>query len=137
MDNITWVHVSRFEVPAGRKVVRGRWVFTIKRDANGKISRFKARWVVKGFTQVEGEDYDETYAAVAKPSTLRALFGLIAHYDLEAQQFDILTAFLNAIIGDKYKIYVEQPYGFEDRSGKGMVCLLYKALYSLKQSPML
>ena len=137
MDNITWVHVSRFEVPAGRKVVRGRWVFTIKRDANGKISRFKARWVVKGFTQVEGEDYDETYAAVAKPSTLRALFGLIAHYDLEAQQFDILTAFLNAMIGNKHKIYVEQPHGFEDRGGKGMVCLLQKALYGLKQSPML
>ena len=62
--------------------------------------------------------------------SLRVLFALIAHYDLEYKQYDIITAFLNAAID--YKVWAKQPHGFEDRGGKGNVCLLLKALYGLK-----
>lgn len=118
-----------------KKVLRGRQVCTIKKDANRTISRRKARQVVKGFTQKEGVDYTETYAAVVKPTSLRALFGIYAEQDLKCYQYDIVAAFLNALIDD-YKVYVELPYGFEDEHPR-MVCLLLKALYSLKQAPLL
>ena len=62
--------------------------------------RFKARWVVKGYSQQKGIDYDETYAAVTKATTLKLLMAMIAHYDLEARQYDTTTAFLYATIKD-------------------------------------
>lgn len=117
-----------------RKVLRGRWVFDVKRGPDGKFSRFKARWVVRGFTQREGIDYDETYASVAKPVSLRVLFAMIADEDLECMQYDLIAAFLNALVGT-HVIFVEQPHGFED--GEDNVCMLLKALYGLKQSPLL
>ena len=108
--------------------------FKLKLGANGLPARFKARWVVKGFTQQKGVDYDETYAAVTKATTLKLLMAIIAHCNLEAKQYDIMTAFLYAKIKD-HEIYVEQPHGFEETSNH--VCFLQKALYGLKQSPLL
>ncbi|PPJ52893.1 hypothetical protein CBER1_11827 [Cercospora berteroae] len=128
--NGTWRLVRK---PETATVVKGRWVFTIKRTADGEIARYKARWVARGFTQRHGVDYDDTYAAVTKPSTVRMLFSLVCHYDLPCKQFDLLTAFLNAHMGD-HIVYVEQPHGFEEGEG---VCLLQRALYGLKQAPLL
>lgn len=130
IKNRTWRDMLRH---ASHKVLRGRWVFSVKRDANRKISRFKARWVVRGFSQREGIDFDETYTAVAKLVLLRVLFAMLAEEDLECYQYNLITAFLNALIGD-HIVYVEQPHGFE--SGD-TVCLLLKALYGLKQAPLL
>lgn len=130
IDNGTW---RLMEKPQGVTVVKGRWVFTIKRTASGEIARYKARWVARGFTQQHGVDYDDTYAAVTKPSTVRMLFSLVAHYDLPCKQFDLLTAFLNASMGG-HVVYVEQPHGFEEGDN---VCLLLRALYGLKQAPLL
>lgn len=65
------------------KVLRRRQVFSIKRDANRKVSRFKARQVVRRFSQREGIDFNETYAVVAKPVSLRVLFAILAEEDLE------------------------------------------------------
>lgn len=96
--------------------------------------RFKARWDLKGYTQQKGIDYDETYAAVTKATTLKCLMAMIAHYDLEAKKYDKMTAFLYAEIKD-HEIFVEQPHGFE-KTGDN-ICLLKKALYGLKQSPLL
>lgn len=59
---------------------------------------------------------------------------MLAEEDLECYQYDLIAAFLNALLGD-HVIYVEQPYGFEDNEGN--VCLLLKALYGLKQAPLL
>jgi hypothetical protein len=95
--------------------------------------------VARGFTQIAGIDYDETYATVTKPVSIRILMAIVAHYNLECKQYDIITAFLNAIIGDR-KIYVEQPHGFEvdnHNNSQPLVCLVLRALYSLKQSPLL
>jgi hypothetical protein len=115
-------------------------VFKVKLDKNGGIARYKARWVARGFTQIAGIEYDETYAAVAKPVSIRMLMAIVAHYDLGCKHYDIITAFLNAMIGDR-KIYVEQPHGFEvdnhNNNSQSLVCLLLRALYGLKQSPLL
>jgi transposase InsO family protein len=99
-------------LPAGRKAIGSRWVFTIKTDENGNLLRHKARLVAQGFTQVEGIDYTETFAAVAKYDTVRILLALAAKFDLELDQMDVRTAFLNADL--KEDIYLKQPAGFED-----------------------
>ena len=123
--------------PAGANIIKGRWVFTLKTGADGHIARYKARWVAKGFTQRKGVDYDDTYASVTKSTSIKLLLGIVAHYDLEAKQYDIITAFLNAKLKE-FKIYVEQPHGYEQSSGGGtLVCKLLRALYGLKQSPLL
>jgi transposase InsO family protein len=129
-ENHTWDLVPP---PSGyqKKVLRGKWVYKIKRGANGEIIRYKARWVVRGFEQQEGIDYHETFASVVKPMSYKTLFALAAAKDLEIEQMDVKTAFLYGDIDEE--IYVEQPPGFDD--GTGRVCRLNKGLYGLKQAP--
>lgn len=128
--NNTQDNIRRLEI--GRhKVLRSRQVFIVKRRPDGRFSRFKARQVVRGFTQREGIDYDKTYAAVAKLVLLRVLFAIIAEEDLKCYQYNLVAAFLNALLRD-YVIYIEQLYSFEKGNGDE-VCLLNKALYGLKQ----
>lgn len=98
------------------------------------FSRYKVRQVVRSFSQREGLDFDETYAIVVKLVSLRVLFAMIAEDDLKCYQYDLIAAFLNALIGT-YTILVEQLYGFE--TGNNKVCILQKVLYRLKQAPLL
>lgn len=133
VEHETWKLV-KMPTTGNANLVKGRWVFKVKRNKNGQLDRYKARWVARGFSQVEGVDYDDTYASVAKPSSIRAFMALIAEYDLEARQYDVLTAFLNSQMRD-HTIYVEQPHGFA-KDGS-LVCLLLRGLYGLKQSPLL
>ena len=127
-SNKTWKLVYP---PPNRSILKGRWVFKKKLGVDGKVARYKARWVVKGFLQRQGIDYNETYSGVIKPITSNILLALAAKYDWEVDLVDIVTAFLYA--GVKERILVEQPTGFEENPSK--VCLLLKALYGLKQSP--
>ena len=127
-ENKTWKLVYP---PPNRSILRGRWVFKKKLGVDGRVARFKARWVVKGFLQRQGIDYNETYSGVVKAITSNILLAMAAKYDWEVDLVDIVTAFLYA--GVKERIYVEQPTGFEEEVSK--VCLLLRALYGLKQSP--
>jgi len=127
-DNKTWTLVPR---PKNRRVLRGKWVYKLKRGPTGEILRYKARWVVRGFEQEEGIDYNETFASVVKPMSYKALFAIAAALDLEIEQMDVKTAFLYGLIDEE--IYVEQPHELHDGTEK--VCRLNKALYGLKQSP--
>ena len=130
--NKTW---ELTELPQGRKVLPGRWVYRKKYGPTGAIERYKARWVVKGFHQIEGIDYDETFASVVKSMIWKSLLALGAKYDYEIEQLDIITAFLESLM--KETVYVEQPHGFEEpRSARyARVCHLLRALYGLKQAP--
>jgi hypothetical protein len=124
-QNRTWELV---DLPENRRVLSGKWVFRLKRGPHGEVVRHKCRWVVRGFTQEEGVDYDETFASVVKPMSNKALFAIAAALDLEIEQMDVKTAFLYGDID--HEIYVEQPHHMSD--GTPRVCKLRKALYGLK-----
>ena len=117
--------------PSNRSVLKGRWVFKKKLGVDSKVARYKARWVVKGFLQRQGIDYNKTYSGVIKPGISNILLALAAKYNWEVDLVDIVTAFLYT--GIKERILVEQPTDFEENASK--VCLLLRALYGLKQSP--
>lgn len=125
--NNVWKLVDR---PAGN-VVSNRWVLRIKRKPDGTVDRYRARLVARGFSQIYGIDYNETYAPVVNTTVLRLLFGFAASERLEMAQFDVKTAFLYGSLTET--VYMEQPEGFVQDSSK--VCLLQRSLYGLKQSP--
>ena len=127
-ENSTWDLV---DLPTGHKIISNRWIYRVKRDANGKINRYKARLVARGFNQREGIDYDETFSPVVRFDTIRVMLSIAANENLELAQFDVKSAFLNGVI--KEEIYMHQPEGYED--GSQRVCKLLRSLYGLKQSP--
>ena len=126
-DNGTWELTPR---PQHRKVIKGKWVFKRKLNAQGKVAKHKARFVAKGCQQIPGFDFEDTFAPVAKFKTLRVILALAAILGLALYQLDVQSAYLNGKI-DK-EIYMEQPEGFNDNSGR--VCLLRRSIYGLKQA---
>ena len=108
VDNKTW---ELCELPAHKKSLGGRWVFPLKKDENGEVVKYKARYVAKGFNQIFGSDYLETFALTAKLSSIRLLLALATHFHCEVFQFDVSSAYLNADLEED--VYVEQPPGFE------------------------
>ena len=127
VKNKTWILTT---LPAGRKAISCKWVFKHKTDENGDVVRFKARLVARGFSQIYGIDYMDTFAPVAKLASLRILLAIAAVEDLEIHQMDVVTAFLIPDLEEE--IYMVQPEGFDGK--EGLVCKLQKGLYGLKQS---
>ena len=128
--NKTWYLVDR---PIGAKVIGLKWIFKIKRNADGTIKKFKARLVAKGYVQESGLDYDEVFAPVARLETIRFLSALAASHGWQIHHLDVKTAFLYGEL--KEDVYVEQPEGFETKGKEKKVYKLSKALYGLKQAP--
>jgi hypothetical protein len=116
-----------------RSVIGTKWVCKNKQDANGIVVRNKARLVAQGYSQVEGIDYGETYAPVARLESIRMLLAYAQHHNFKLQQMDVKSAFLNGHIHEL--VYVKQPPGFEDPHFPNHVYKLDKALYGLKQAP--
>lgn len=106
-------------------------MYKVKRKADGSIDKFKARLVVRGFTQQYGVNYDETFSPVVRFTSLRLVLAICCQYELVKKQFDVKTAFLYGNLDEN--IYMEQPTGYSDGSTK--VCKLQKSLYGLKQAP--
>ena len=125
------------ESPRGRKIIPSKWVLRRKFDYTGQLARRKARIVIKGYEQRYGIDYFNTFASVLRYSTLRALLAVAAAEDLEIDQMDVDTAFLNPLL--KEEIYMEIPEYFEllypNIDFKGKCLRLMKSLYGLKQAP--
>ena len=95
-DQNTWQVVS--QLPPGRVLIEGRWVFKLKRNPDHSIKEYKSRWVAKGFMQQEGIDYFETYAATLRSGTFRTVFALVAYYGWPLYQADITRAFLYSLL---------------------------------------
>jgi hypothetical protein len=123
--------------PPDATVIGSRWVYKSKLDSHGLVTRRKARFVARGFTQRVGEHYDQTFSPVVQGVTLRAVLALAAQHGWVVHQIDFNNAFINAPIDGT--IYVQQPEGFERRApgGAPQVLLLQRSLYGLAQSPRL
>ncbi|CAB0043199.1 unnamed protein product [Trichogramma brassicae] len=127
--NETWNIINR---PEGIQVLDTKWVFKTQLNTDGTVRRYKARLCARGFKQRAGIDYEETYAPVVKYESLRILFAIAAHEDLEMVQFDVKTAFLYGILEED--IYITLPQGLHESHGENQVCKLKKSLYGLKQA---
>ena len=103
----------------------------MKRNADGSLDRYKARFCAKGYSQCPGFDFKETFAPTVRYSTIRIILAIAALEDLEICSIDISNAFLNGILEEE--IYMQQPEGFEVGS-PGDVCKLDKSIYGLKQA---
>ena len=99
------------QLPPGRAAISPKWVFKTKVNANGSL-RYKARLVVRGFEQREGLDYQETFAPVAKFTTVQVLLALAAHFDWEIHQMDVKTAFLYPKLQES--VYMAPPEGYAE-----------------------
>jgi len=128
--NCTWELVDR---PSSKNVIGVKWIFRTELNADSTINKYKARLVVKGYAQIYGVDYSDTFAPVARMDTIRFLFVVAAHRNWKVFQLDVKSAFLNGILQEE--IYVEQPAGFVTQGKEDKVYLLKKALYGLKQAP--
>ena len=113
-DNETWDLVRP---PTDRDVIPGKWVYKLKLEPSGQVDKYKARYVAKGFKQVEGLDYFEAFAPTCKPETFRILLQLSTKQGHVMQQFDDKTAFLHSPIEEK--VYLKQPQEFVKRGSDG------------------
>ncbi|GMF54557.1 unnamed protein product [Phytophthora fragariaefolia] len=127
VQNHTWDLLMR---PRGVKVIGNRWVFVLKYDENGNVTRYKARLVALGYLQTQGVDYTHTYSPVASMNTSRVFLAVCCQRHFLIRQFDIETAFLNSDLDED--VYMEPPEGV--RVPAGMVCQLRRSLYGLKQA---
>lgn len=130
VENGVYAVVDR---PVGKPVITSKWVFKKKRGLTGKVEKYKARLVARGFMQEEGVDYTETYSPTVRYESIRMMVAAAASGELQMEQMDVTTAFLYAVLEEE--VYLEIPEGMFDTEMPGKVLRLLKALYGLKQSP--
>jgi hypothetical protein len=123
----TWELVEKLK---DQMLIGNQWVFVQKTNKEGKVIKYKARLVVKGYSQKPGMECNETFAPVVRLETIQSVMSTATVMDWEIQQMDVKGAYLNGII--KEEVYMAQPEGFND--GTGRVCRLKKTIYGLKQS---
>ena len=119
--------------PSGKKVVQSKWVLRVKTNELGEIEKYKARVVAKGYSQVEGIDYDQTFSPTVRFESIRQLVALGTSKGMEMHQMDVTTAFLYAPLEEE--VFMQQPEGTIKEGEEGKVMRLLKCLYGLKQSP--
>jgi hypothetical protein len=126
-----WQLVERSK--ENHNVIGTKWIFKNKQDAHGIVIRSKARLVAQGYSQVEGVNYGETFAPIARLESIYMLLAYASHHDLKLQQMDVKSAFLNGPLNEL--VYVRQHPGFEDPKFPNHVYKLNKVLYGLKKAP--
>ena len=119
-------------LPKGRKLVTCKWVYKTKYGPDEKVDKHKARIVAKGFSQVEGIDYTQTFSPIAKMNFVCLVLSLATTFKWEVHQMNVKSAFLHGDLHEE--IYMEQPIGFI-QTDSSLVCHLKKSLYGLKQAP--
>ncbi|GJZ15564.1 retrotransposon protein, putative, ty1-copia subclass [Tanacetum coccineum] len=121
-----------FNLPPNGKTVGSNWLFKKKTDMDGDVHTYKARLMVKGYTQTPGIDYEETFYPIVDNRAIRILIAITAYYDYEIWQMDVKTAFLNRYLSNE--VYLEQHEGFVNPKYPNQVCKLKRSIYGLKQA---
>ena len=117
-DGLTEMGVWKLvDCPCDRKTIKCRWTYVLKADG-----RYKARLVTKGYTQVQGIDYEETFSPVARYESIRYLLAHAALLDWEIEAMDVKLAYLHGVLNEE--IYMEQPEGFIAKGEEPKVCKL-------------
>jgi hypothetical protein len=111
--------------------IGSKWVFKVKRNADGSIERYKGRVVAKGYNQHPGFDYIEIFAPTVRMRTIRVVLAISALHDYHLCSIDISHAYLNGEMD--CDVYMEQPEGFTEGDPRQTVCLLQKSIYGTKQ----
>jgi hypothetical protein len=120
------------KLPYGKTAIGCKWVFKLKRDADGNIVRFKARLVAQGFTQKKDRDFYKTFAPVARMTSQRIVISIASLENLNLYTIDVENAYLNGDIDTQ--LFMKQPPGFVDPKFPHLVLELQKGLYGLKQA---
>ncbi|GFX43221.1 retrovirus-related Pol polyprotein from transposon TNT 1-94 [Trichonephila clavipes] len=118
--------------PAKSKLIKTKWVYSLKQDDAGKNIKYKARLVAAGFNQIKNIDYSESYSPVVNIESFRLLIALAAKLKLNVNFFDAKTAYLYGDLEET--VYVLPPPGYEKLIGDDKVCKLKKSIYGLPQS---
>eukprot|EP00794_Sanderia_malayensis_P019750 gene19750-biopygen16400 len=129
IDKNTWELVS---LPEDKNLVGSRWVFKVKKKADGSIDRFKARLVAQGYSQSQGVDYEEVFSPVVRYDSIRSFLAVANVCNWEVHQMDVKTAFLQGDFDEE--IYMKQPDGYISEKKPDYVCKLRKSIYGLKQA---
>ncbi len=128
--NATWELVA---LPKDKKVIGCKWVYKVKHNVDGSMSRYKARLVAKGYAQTYGIDYEKTYSPVVKMTTIRTIIVMATTKGWSLYQMDVNNLFFHGDLHEE--VYMEQPLGYVDQTHPNLVCRLKKTLYGLKQTP--
>jgi hypothetical protein len=128
--NNTWEMVHRTE---GKNVIGSKWIFKNKLNEQGQVVKRKARLVCKGYAQIEGLDFDETFALIARLEAIRMFLAYACHKRFKVYQMEVKSDVLNGNLSEE--VYMEQPEGFKPSDNPDLVCKLKKYLYELKQAP--
>ncbi|GAA0143116.1 transmembrane signal receptor [Lithospermum erythrorhizon] len=121
-NNHTWTLAS---LPPGKQALGRRWIYRVKHQSDGTVERFEAGLVVFGNHQIEGIDYSDTFAPVAKMVIVRTFLAVAVAKDWELHQMDVHNAFLHRDLTEE--VYMKIPPGIEQGS-RGQVCRLRKSL---------
>jgi hypothetical protein len=146
LSNSSWVNAIHEELknfernqvwtlvdpPRDVNVIGTKWIFKNKQGEDGEVVRNKAHLVAQGYSQVEGLDFWETFASVARLEAIRILLAFATSKGFKLYQMDVKSAFLNGVIQEE--VYVRQPLGFESPKYPDRVYKLSRALYGLKQA---
>jgi hypothetical protein len=128
-QNGTWEVLKRSEVPNGKQVLKGRWVYALKKNEKGEVTLFKARWVGKGFQQKPGRDFFDVSSPVMSVVTLRIIAALVACKGWKTKQGDFVAAYLNGKMD--VVLFMELPTGYGARED---VCRVVSGIYGFRQS---
>jgi hypothetical protein len=128
--NATWELVA---LPKDMKAIGCKWVYKVKHNTDGSMTKYKTRLVAKGYAQAYGIDYKETYSPVAKMTTVKVIITMASVKGWSLHQMDVKYVFLHGDLREE--VYMEQPPGYVDQTRPNLVCRLKKTLYRLKQAP--
>ena len=119
--------------PKNKNVINKKWVFRNNLNEDGHVTRNKDRLVCKGYAHIEGIDFEDTFAPVARMEEIHLLLAYACSKNVKVYQMDVKSTFLNGELEEK--VYIEQPKRFQLSEKQNYVCRLKNALYGLKQAP--